>query len=111
MLKELKNNNRGVVFVTVLIIIIVSMVLTVSVLSMNISQVKSAEDELKYIQAQVLADGGFARIFASQFSAAPLNGIPYSETLGNSTFTVTTNLYAPGTGPFGTAPVSIDVAF
>jgi len=69
MLKDLKNNDRGIVFVTVLIVIITTMVLAVSALSLNLSQIKSTENELKYIQAKVLADGGLVRILAEQFCA------------------------------------------
>ena len=76
MLSDLKSNERGVVFVTVLIIIITTMVLTISALSLNISQIKSTENELKYIQAKVLADGGLFQIIANQFSSSPSNSRP-----------------------------------
>jgi len=113
MFRELKNNNRGVIFVTVLIIIIVAMVLAVSVLSLNISQVKSSEDELKHIQAKILSEGGLAQMLVSKFSGAPANVITYSETLGNTTFTIVANIDTTGAGPIGSnsVPLNIDVIF
>ncbi|MCK5014135.1 MAG: hypothetical protein KAS66_09980 [Candidatus Omnitrophica bacterium] len=111
MFKELKNNNRGIVFVTVLIIIIVAMVLSVSVLSLNISQVTSSEDELKHIQARALAEGGFAQILVEKFSgSASSNIITYPEPLGNTTFTIVANIDIANAGPAGT-PLDIDVTF
>jgi hypothetical protein len=115
MFRELKNNERGIIFVTVLIIIIIAMVLAVSVLSLNISQVKSTEDELRYIQAKILSDGGLARILVSQFSSSPSNVITYSETLGNITFNIVANIdrSSGSTGPagFNAVPARIDVLF
>jgi type II secretory pathway component PulK len=106
-------NDRGVIFVTVLIIIIVSMVLAVSILSLNISQVKSSETELKYIQAKTLAEGGLAQILTSQWSGTPANSIIFSETLGNTTFGISSDIDYSGSGPVGSnaVPLSIDVTF
>jgi hypothetical protein len=112
MLKNIKNNERGVIFVTVLIIIIVSMVLAVSVLSLNISQVKNSEDELKYIQAKTLAEGGLAQFLTGQWSGT--NAVSFSETLGNTTFTIISNFYTSGSAlnqTYNSLPLSIGVSF
>jgi len=111
MLKELKNNDHGVVFVTVLIVIITTMVLAVSALSLNISQIKSTENELKYIQAKVLSDGGLVRIISSQFSATPVNTINYPETVGDTTFTIFANIDTFGARPIpiGSNSVPLDI--
>jgi hypothetical protein len=110
MLKELRNNDRGVVFVTVLIVIITTMVLAISALSLNISQIKSTENELKYLQAKTLADGGLVRIVADQFSASPSTSDTYSETVGDTTFTVTSNIDTSGPGgPIGSNSVPLDI--
>lgn len=113
MLRELKNNNRGVVFITVLIIIIISMVLAVNILSLNISQVKTAENELKYIQAELLAEGALARILVRQFSGSPANVIAYEELLGSSSFSIVANIDGSGPNPIGSdsVPLTIDVTF
>ena len=113
MFRELTNNNRGIVFVTVLIIIIVAMVLAISVLSLNISQVKSSEDELKHIQARTLAEGGLAQILINALSVSSGNVITFTETVGNTSFTVVANIDSAGAGPAGSAsaPLDIDVTF
>lgn len=111
MFRDLKNNNRGIVFVTVLIIIIIAMVLAVSVLSLNVSQVKSTEDQLRHIQAQILSEGALARILVNQFSASPSNGIIFSETLGNTTFNVVANIDGPPLSGGASIPLNIDVTF
>ena len=109
MLKELRNNNRGIIFVTVLIIIMVAMVLAVTVLGINISQIKSSEDELKHIQARILSEGGLARMLVSKFSGAPVNVINYAETLGNTTFTIVANIDSAGASPIGSNSVPLDI--
>ena len=113
MLKDLKNNNHGVVFVTVLIIIIVTMVLAISALSLNVSQVKSTESELKHLQARILTEGALARILVNQLSGSPTNPISYSETIGNTTFTIVANIDALGAGPPGSrsVPAGITINF
>jgi hypothetical protein len=109
MFKDLRNNNHGIIFVTVLVIIIVSMVLTVSILSLNISQVKSSEDELKRIQARILSEGGLSQILISKLSGNSANVITYTETLGNTTFTIVANIDTSGAG--NNDPLNIDVTF
>ncbi len=113
MFRDLKSNNRGVVFVTVLIIIIISMVLAVSVLSLNISQVKSSEEELKHIQAKLLSEGILAQMLVSQFTVAPVNSLSYTESIGNTTFTIQADIDQSGVPSPGSnsAPMTIDVSF
>jgi len=108
MLKDLKNNEHGVVFVTVLIVIITTMVLAVSVLSLNISQIKSAENELRYIQAKILADGGLVQILSTQFVGTPITTNTYTETVGDTTFTIESDITA-GAGPAGSNSIPLDI--
>jgi len=112
MLKELKNNNHGVVFITVLIVIITTMVLAISALSLNISQIRSTEIELKYIQAKVIADGGLSRIITLQFDPAQPTTDPFVEVLGNTTFTISSDITAGAPQPGSeTTPLDIVVSF
>ena len=112
MLKDLKNNEKGVVFVTVLIIIVISMVLAVNILSMNISQVTSSEEELKMIQAGILKDGVLAQFYVNQFANSAANSFTYQETMGNTTFTVLANaILGSAPGQSNATPVSINIVF
>ena len=108
MLKNLKKNEQGVVFVTVLIVILTTMVLAVSALSLNISQIKSTENELKYIQARTLADGGLFQILSTQFVGTPITSNTYTETVGDTTFTIESDITA-GAGPVGSNSIPLDI--
>ena len=101
MFKTLKYNRKGVVFVTVLIIIIISMVLAISALSINVGQVKSTESEIRHIQARTVAEGGLARLFQSQLSDSPQNEIFYTEQIGNTTYTINAYVDQSVPGPAG----------
>lgn len=109
MLKTLKDNNRGVVFVTVLMIIIVMMVLAINIISMNVSQVKLTEGEVVRLQKKMIAEGALWRFMANQQSSTPGDLITYSVNLDNAVYDVTINAYGDGTGLFGTANVDITV--
>jgi len=109
MLKGLKNNKNGVVFVTVLIITIVTMILAISALSLNISQIKNTEDELKYIQDELLYEGALARFLVNQFSATPGNTISYSETVGNTTFSIVADIDSVAPVPVGSNSVALNI--
>jgi type II secretory pathway component PulK len=113
MLKCLRNNQRGIVFVTVLIILTIAMVLAISTLSLNVSQVRSSEDEIRYIQAKALAEGGFARIYMDQFSDNPLDTLSYTEQIGNTTFTIDASVDRTANGPAGSDSyqATVDVTF
>jgi hypothetical protein len=108
MLRDLKNNNNGVVFITVLIIVIVTMILAISALSLNISQIKNTENELKHIQDELLYDGALARFLINQFSSSPSNTIIYPETVGNTTFSIVANIEG-GSGPIGSNSIPLDI--
>ncbi len=94
MLKSLKNNEKGVIFVTVLMIVIVMMVLVVSIVSMNVSQVTLAENEIRRVQAEILAMGALARTYGNQLSNSTGNFIQYTVDFGNFTYLVTSNVYS-----------------
>lgn len=111
MLRSLKDNQRGIVFVTVLMVILVAMVLAVSVLSLNISQVVSTEDEVKRLQAQSLALGAIPYFYTNQLSSSSGNLMTYTETLGNTMFTVVANLSGPGLGGYQTNALTVNVSF
>lgn len=111
MLKQLKNNNNGVVFVTVLMIIIVMIILTISIVSMNVNQVLVSEAEVKRIQAEILAMGALARTFANQSSDSPADYISYEETLDDVTFTVESQVSPCAGCPFGTDSLTINISY
>ena len=107
-----KDNQNGVVMITVLMMSIVLMTLTVSVLSMNVNQALISEQEIKRTQAEILARGALSLTIAEQMtSAAPSNNINYTRDINNITFNVVSDLAPTGTGYWGTNEVDISVDF
>ncbi|HBG61892.1 MAG: hypothetical protein A2Y03_03095 [Omnitrophica WOR_2 bacterium GWF2_38_59] len=92
MFKRIQNNEDGVIFVTVILIILVMMVLTVSILSLNTSQIRVTEDEVRRVQAEVLAMGTIGLTFANQLSDSPSDNIAFTENIGGVDFAVSSDL-------------------
>jgi len=111
MLEKFKKNNKGVVFVTVLMIIMVMIILSISILSLNVSQLMTTEKEIRRIQAEVLATGAFAYILADQQNAVPTNPILLSHTLDGLAFSVTARIDPSGTGIFSTNVTTVSVDY
>lgn len=110
MLRDLKNNKKGIVLVTVLMITIVMMILAISVISLNVSQVLMTEGEVKRLQAELIAMGALAYTFANQLSDTAGDNIGYTITIENTTFTVSSNVGA-ATGPNNTNSLNIVVSY
>lgn len=91
MFRRLNENKHGFVFVTVLMIILVMMVLTISVMSLNVSQVKSTEGEVRRLQAEALTSAALAQQYAYQNinnPNPPQNSV--TTKLGNIIYTTVT---------------------
>ncbi len=111
MLRQLRENDRGIVFVTVLMVIIVMMALTMSIVSLNVTQVTRTAGEVKHIQAQYLALGAIPYLYANQWTNSADNVITYTETLDGVPFTVVANLNGPGLGGYTTNNLDISVTY
>ena len=90
-------------------VIIVMMVLTISIISMNVSMVMRTEGEVKRLQGEILALGAIAYTYANQMSGSPGSLINYIVTLDNVDFNVVVTLTDDNTGPNGTDPVNVEV--
>ncbi len=110
MLKKLKDNNQGMVFITVLAFIIVSMVLAVSILSLNISQVNTTETEIRRIQSEMLGLSSLAYSHALQLNGdSYANAVLPTETLGPIDFDSSINIITSGTPPPNSESVPINI--
>lgn len=108
-------NKSGVILVTVLMILFVMMILTVSIVSLNVSQVMTTEDEVYRIQAETLAEGVLYLLVAQQQTGRALNhNSSYTLSNGDASYPLTVNsgidTTAPG-GIYGTHPTTITVNF
>ena len=101
MLRQLKNKD-GVVFVTVLAIIITMMVLAVSIIGMNVSQTTISEREVKRLKAEILTAGALSYAYANQLSSSPASSIVYNQILDNINYNITIQLDPPD----GSTPAS-----
>ena len=112
MLKKLRDNNEGIVLITVLLIIIVMTIITVSIISMNVSQVKSSEKEIKRLKAETLAQGAFAYTYANQLNdpTATTISLPSGPDIDGTTFSWESNLYT-GQGLNNTSNVVISINY
>lgn len=111
MLRSLRKNNKGIVFVTVVLMVMVMMILTVSIVSLNVTQVVRTAGEARHIQAQYLAMGAIPYLYANQWTASPDNLLTYTETLDGRVFTVTANLSGPGLAGYNTNALFVNVAY
>ncbi len=108
-LKKL-DNNEGVVLITVVIVVIVMMILTVSLISITVSQNISNQHQIERIQAEQLAKGSMWFNYMNLYSGG-LAAVPAPVTLAGRVYTPTVNPGpgAPDTGPDGTDPYTITV--
>jgi type II secretory pathway component PulK len=112
MLRQLQNNNRGVVFVMVIMTVIILMILAVSIISMNTSHILVTEDEVKRIQAETLAAGAYIFAFANQTSSTASSTPAIAPvTLGNITYTITATRDGTCTGLNDTDCLDITVDY
>ena len=111
MLKTLQNNENGIVFVAVLMIIIVMMTITVGIIGLNVSQVTFAEQEIRRIKAELLAMGVLAYTFANQTTPSAGSTITFSQTLDGAAYQINSAITSPGTGPNGSSPLTIDIDY
>jgi len=111
MLRVFRENNEGIVFVTVLMIIIIMSILTISIIGLNLSQIMLSENEVERLQAEVLATGTLFYTYANQASSSPGTSISMTETLDGKNFSVWANVVNPGTGPFSTNELNISISY
>ena len=111
MLRQLRQNDHGVVFITVLMIIIVMMILTVSIVSLNVTQVMRTTGEVRHLQAEYLALGAIPYLYANQWTNSQGRVITYTETLDGIPFAVVANLSGSGLGGYTTNNLAITVNY
>jgi hypothetical protein len=105
-----KQNESGIVLVTVLMVVIVMIILVVSVMSVNVSEVIVTQRVEDRIKAEQLAKGAFWLNYSNVNSGLPVENPPPVDLDGKS-YTATTTLNPDGSGPNSTDPLSTNVAY
>ena len=96
---RVKEDRSGIVFVTVLVIIIVMMIATVSIISMNVSQVQVTEKEVKRIQAEMMSQGALNLYHAAkQMDETTTSLSPWNETMGSTSNPFPVSVVVSGVG-------------
>ncbi|MCA9400959.1 MAG: hypothetical protein KC713_04990 [Candidatus Omnitrophica bacterium] len=111
MLRSLHSNKNGVVFVTVLVIILAMTIVTVSIISLNVNQALLTEKEYRTIQAEVMGYGAFYKTVAERYTDKDFKTYSSSQTLQNITFSVTGAIDDLNGGPNGTDVLDVLVTY
>ena len=108
MFPKLKNNNSGIVLLTVLMMTVVMMVYAISILSTNVSEVISSKGQVEHIKAEQLAKGAFWLNYSSIMTTNSLTSVP-AETLDYKTYSTTVSRN-PG-GPNSTDSLTLTTSY
>ena len=107
-----QNNQKGIILLTVLMMIMVISVLAISILNMNLGQVLTSEEQAKQIKATIIAKGMVNYVHANQF-AVPSTPIVLTVTdiLDSITYTTTATLDGGNIGLNDTNLLNIDTNY
>jgi len=92
MLRNLKNNENGIVFVTVLMIVVVIMTITVGIISLNVSQVTFTEQEVQRIKTEMLAQGMVAYVYSNRMTGVANNSFIFNEVLDGINYVINADI-------------------
>lgn len=112
MFKQL-NNDRGLVFVVIMMVVIVMITLTLSLISINISQVNIAEKEAQRVQSALLGPGVLSLAFTRMQAGIsdPGDTITQVDTLEGTTYTSQVQMGTFGTGPINSSLLNATATF
>ncbi len=125
MLRNLKKNKQGFVFVMILVTIIVMMVLVISVISVNLTHTMATEGEIKRMRAEQIAYGyrdvarHWAHTTLDDQDLIASNGFRRTGFWFNQSVKIDGTLYNPiyymtidnTDGLYGTSPLIINVVY
>jgi hypothetical protein len=93
MLRDLKNNENGLVFVTILMIVAIIMTITIGIISLSVTQVTFSEQEIQRVKTEMLAQGMLAYVFANQVTGVASNAYAFNATIDNLTYVVNASIF------------------
>ena len=92
MLRNLKNNENGMVFVTVLMIVAIIMTITIGIISLNVSQVTFTEKEIERVKTELLAQGMLAYVFSNRMTGTTANSFGFNQILDSQTYVISASI-------------------
>jgi len=111
MLKDLKNNESGIILVTVIVITIVIVILTVGILSINTGQVISGENEIRRVKAQILSQGAMWLAIARRNNGENPTNFSFSQPIDNRIFSANIVTSGPVATPNQTNKYLINLTY
>ncbi len=104
-----RNNESGVILVTVIVLTIVLSIVAIGILSLNVSQVKTASSVVDTVRAEQLATGLFYQDYQRRVDGSAT--IPSSPiNIGGKNYTIT-RATDTTTGPNGTNQVQFNITY
>lgn len=107
MIRDLRRNEKGLIFIVVLMIVIVMMTLTVSLLGVNITQSYLTEGEYRRTRAELVSSSAMFAAMAARFANASVNNLVLNETIDGQTYTAN----ATFTGPANAAALNVVINY
>ena len=104
-------NQKGFIFVTVLMMITVMIIIAVTMLSMNVSQALITDREAKKIQAELLATGAIHYALAQKESAPEQSSVTLHHRLDESPFDVKTEIKDDNKGIYDTQSLKVEIDY
>jgi len=109
--KQYMNNNSGIVLVTVVMVILVLTVLTISVMSSNVSQITLTKSVENRIKTEQLSKGAMWLNYTNIMTGAA-GTQTVNETLDGKTYNIsTTHKQGDGSGPNTTDPLQMTSSY
>ncbi len=104
-----RNNESGVILVTVIVLTIVLSIVAIGIMSLNVSQVKTASSVVDTVRAEQLATGLFYQDYQRRVDGGG-STLPSSIDIGGKTYTIT-RATDTTTGPNGTNQVQFNITY
>jgi hypothetical protein len=110
MLRQLAKND-GIVFVSILMVIMVIMTITIGMISLNVSQVRFSESEVRRVKSELIAHGLMAYVFANQITPSASAAFTATQALDGITYNMSVGVPNTNGGPNLSDPLTIQVTY
>ena len=107
---KLRNNESGVVLLVVIVLTVAISIISISMMSSQVSQAISNRRQIDQIKADQLTKGAFFRRYSELANNQPAT-LPPDPVLDGKTFDITITDGAPGGGISGTTQYTVDVTW
>jgi Tfp pilus assembly protein PilV len=108
-LRKIRDDNSGVIMITVLVAVLVMTVVAIGILGVNITQVSTSASVVDNIKAEQLAIGAFYRYHQQKIEG--LNGaLPTTEVIDNQTYQIDI-VETAGIGPNNVNQIEVTIDF